>query len=82
MPDEIALSGGEHGGFFNAAMKDFSFSCSDFTLKNDQSLKIGRINNFAIAISSPTIQSSHMCLLIFNPPLTSPYGIEANFSVD
>ena len=71
--------GGEHGGVLNAAKKDFSFNYSDLTLKIDHTLKIGEINDFAVAIS---IQSSHMFLLIYNPTSTSPYRTEVNLLVD
>ena len=75
-------SGEEHGGVLIAAKKDFSFNRSDVTLKSDQTLKVGRISDFAVGISIVSIQSSYKFPLIYNPPLTVPDGIEANNLAD
>ena len=75
-------SGGEHGGVLVAAKKDFCFNYSDLTQKIGRNMKIGQINDFAVAISITTIQGSHLFLLIYNPPSTSPYRIEANLLAD
>ena len=45
-------------------------------------MKIGQIIDFAVTISITTIQGSHLFLLIYNPPSTSPYRIEANLLTD
>ena len=45
-------------------------------------MKIGQINDLAVTISITTIQGSHLFLLIYNPPSTSPYRIEANLLTD
>ena len=75
-------SGGEHGGVLIAAKKDFCFNYSDLTHTIDRNMKIGQINDFAVAISITTTQDSHLFLLIYNPPSTSPYRIEASLLTD
>ena len=75
-------SDGDHGGVLIATKKDFSYNYSDLTKEIDKTLKIGHINDFAVAISIDTLLSSHMFLLIYNPPSTSPYRIEANLLAD
>ena len=75
-------SGGEHDGVLIAAKKDFSFNYSELTLKIDQNLRIGLINDFAVAVSIVSIQSSHMFLLIYNPPSALLYRIEGKLLAD
>ena len=75
-------SGGEHGGVLVAAKKDFCFNYSDLSQKIGRNMRIGQINDFAVTISITAIQGSHLFLLIYNPPSTSPYRIEANFLTD
>ena len=75
-------SGGEHGGVLVAAKKNLCFNYSDLTQKFGHNMKIGQINDFAVTISITIIQGSHWFLLIYNPPSTSPYRIDANLLTD
>ena len=75
-------SGGEHGCVLITAKNDFSFNNSDLTLEKDANLKIGQVNNFAVAISIVSVQSPDTFLLIYNPLSTLPHEIEANFLAD
>ena len=75
-------SDSEHVGVFRTAEKDFNLNYSELTLKIDQTLKIGQINDFDVATSVVFIQSSHMFLLMYNPQSTSAYCIETKLLAD